>query len=115
MPDVPALLTAEVGGARLDICVADITTLALDAIVNTGTRYYALHGDPAWGRVRDEMLERAQLALAALDLRVAGLGRQTIAREGWSAAIHWSLFKPKASLATSTLEGLMSRWTTRLI
>jgi O-acetyl-ADP-ribose deacetylase (regulator of RNase III) len=34
MPDVPALLIAEVGAARLEICVADITTLALDAIVN---------------------------------------------------------------------------------
>src|SRR5947199_2544925 len=29
-----ALLNAEVGGTRLEICVADITTLALDAIVN---------------------------------------------------------------------------------
>jgi O-acetyl-ADP-ribose deacetylase len=34
MPDVPALLTAEVGATRLEICVADITTLAVDAIVN---------------------------------------------------------------------------------
>jgi O-acetyl-ADP-ribose deacetylase len=34
MPDVPALLTAEVGAARLEICIADITTLAVDAIVN---------------------------------------------------------------------------------
>jgi O-acetyl-ADP-ribose deacetylase (regulator of RNase III) len=34
MPDVPALLVAEIGAARLEICVADITTLAVDAIVN---------------------------------------------------------------------------------
>ncbi len=34
MTDVPSLLTAEIGAARLDICVADITTLGLDAIVN---------------------------------------------------------------------------------
>jgi O-acetyl-ADP-ribose deacetylase (regulator of RNase III) len=32
------LLSAEVGSARLDICVADITTLALDAIVNAANR-----------------------------------------------------------------------------
>jgi O-acetyl-ADP-ribose deacetylase (regulator of RNase III) len=31
---VPPLLTAEVGATRLEICVADITTLAVDAIVN---------------------------------------------------------------------------------
>src|SRR5437868_6493355 len=35
MPPAPlALLTANVGSTRLDICVADITTLDVDAIVN---------------------------------------------------------------------------------
>jgi O-acetyl-ADP-ribose deacetylase (regulator of RNase III) len=34
MADVPVLHTATVGTARLDICIADITTLAVDAIVN---------------------------------------------------------------------------------
>ncbi len=34
----PALLTAEVGAARLDICVADITTLDVAAIVNAANR-----------------------------------------------------------------------------
>src|ERR1700760_986957 len=38
MPDAPALLVAEVGPARLEVCVADITTLALDAIVNAANR-----------------------------------------------------------------------------
>jgi O-acetyl-ADP-ribose deacetylase (regulator of RNase III) len=38
MPDVPALLVAEVGAARLEICVADITTLAVDAVVNAANR-----------------------------------------------------------------------------
>jgi O-acetyl-ADP-ribose deacetylase len=38
MPNVPALLMAEVGAARLEICVADITTLAVDAIVNAANR-----------------------------------------------------------------------------
>jgi O-acetyl-ADP-ribose deacetylase len=34
MPDLNPLLSAEIGAARLDVCVADITTLVLDAIVN---------------------------------------------------------------------------------
>ena len=34
MADVPSLLTAEVGATRFEICVADITTLSVDAIVN---------------------------------------------------------------------------------
>jgi O-acetyl-ADP-ribose deacetylase (regulator of RNase III) len=31
---IPSLLAAEIGPARLDICIADITSLDLDAIVN---------------------------------------------------------------------------------
>ena len=38
MPDVPALLIAEIGAARLEICVADITTLAVDASVNAANQ-----------------------------------------------------------------------------
>ena len=38
MPDVNPLLSAEIGAARLELCVADITTLALDAIVNAANR-----------------------------------------------------------------------------
>jgi O-acetyl-ADP-ribose deacetylase (regulator of RNase III) len=34
MVDVLSLLTAEVGAARLEICVADITTVSVDAVVN---------------------------------------------------------------------------------
>jgi O-acetyl-ADP-ribose deacetylase len=36
MPEPP--LFAEIGPARLEVCVADITTLALDAIVNAANR-----------------------------------------------------------------------------
>jgi O-acetyl-ADP-ribose deacetylase len=38
MADATSLLTAEVGAARLEICVADITTLTVDAIVNAANR-----------------------------------------------------------------------------
>jgi O-acetyl-ADP-ribose deacetylase (regulator of RNase III) len=40
MPQAPSspLLTAEVGAARLEVCVADITTLDVDAIVNAANR-----------------------------------------------------------------------------
>jgi O-acetyl-ADP-ribose deacetylase len=38
MPDLTPLCSAELGAARLEICVADITTLALDAIVNAANR-----------------------------------------------------------------------------
>jgi O-acetyl-ADP-ribose deacetylase (regulator of RNase III)/DNA-binding transcriptional ArsR family regulator len=38
MANETPLLSAEIGSARLEICVADITTLALDAIVNAANR-----------------------------------------------------------------------------
>jgi O-acetyl-ADP-ribose deacetylase (regulator of RNase III) len=38
MPEPAPLLSAEAGSTRLDICVADITTLAVDAIVNAANR-----------------------------------------------------------------------------
>ena len=38
MNDPTPLLVAEVGAARLEICVADITTLKVDAIVNAANR-----------------------------------------------------------------------------
>lgn len=37
MPNAP-IMVAEVGSARLEICVADITTLDVDAIVNAANR-----------------------------------------------------------------------------
>jgi len=38
MADVMPVLSAEVGSTQLEICVADITTLKLDAIVNAANR-----------------------------------------------------------------------------
>jgi O-acetyl-ADP-ribose deacetylase (regulator of RNase III) len=38
VPAVSPLITAAVGAARLDVCIADITTLAVDAIVNAANR-----------------------------------------------------------------------------
>ena len=38
MDDAPALLTAEVGKVRLEVILADITTLTVDAIVNAANR-----------------------------------------------------------------------------
>jgi len=38
MADAASLLIAEIGPARLEVCVADITTLAVDAIVNAANQ-----------------------------------------------------------------------------
>ena len=38
MTGAPAILSADVGSVRLEICVADITSLDVDAIVNAANR-----------------------------------------------------------------------------
>src|SRR5438045_7027461 len=38
IPAVSPLVSAVVGAARIDVCVADITALAVDAIVNAANR-----------------------------------------------------------------------------
>jgi O-acetyl-ADP-ribose deacetylase len=38
MAKIEPVIIAEVGSARLEICIADITTLAVDAIVNAANR-----------------------------------------------------------------------------
>jgi O-acetyl-ADP-ribose deacetylase len=38
VPGISPLISAAIGPARLDVCVADITTLAADAIVNAANR-----------------------------------------------------------------------------
>jgi len=38
MTDATPLLTAEIGATRLEVCIADITTLNVDAIVNAANR-----------------------------------------------------------------------------
>jgi glutathione S-transferase len=55
--------------------VAALTDGALDLIINTATRYYALHEDGAWGAVRDEIVGRAQAALDRLAALAKARGR----------------------------------------
>src|SRR6266852_5805020 len=38
VPAISPLVTAAVGTVRLDVCIADITSLAVDAIVNAANR-----------------------------------------------------------------------------
>ena len=69
--------------------IAALVDVALNHLVDVGTRYYALREHPAWDNVKKEMLGRAERALDALGERVSSLRNAPVARSGWSAADMW--------------------------
>jgi glutathione S-transferase len=87
-PDAPRLWPDGDDALRV-LEVAALVDLVLNTTVDLATRYFPLSQDPAWGRVKGEMLGRAQRAFEALAARAASLGRPTIAATGWSAADMW--------------------------
>jgi glutathione S-transferase len=95
--DAPALWHA--GHAGFEI--ATLVDVALNALIDLGTRYYPLRGDPKWGEVKGEMMARAQSALDALGERAKGMG-STVSAAGWSAPEMW-LFTATTWLETLPL------------
>jgi glutathione S-transferase len=87
-PEAPVLWPGGEDGYRA-LEIAALVDVALNTTVDTGTRYFPLHRDPAWGEVKSEMLLRVQRALDALGERASSLRRPTIAASGWSAADMW--------------------------
>jgi glutathione S-transferase len=101
-PGAPRLwLEGTEGPAVLD--VAALVDVALTAIVDLGTHYYALRDHPSFPVVRAEIHGRAQRALDALGARVDGKAKTTLGAQGWSAADIW-LFT-----AAEWMEGLPAR------
>jgi glutathione S-transferase len=72
--------------AEAALQVATLVDVALNHVIDLGTRYWALRDHPAWAGVKGELLGRAQTAADALAKRVSSLGRATVASSGWSAA-----------------------------
>ena len=87
-PDAPRLWP-DGDDALAALQTAALVDVALNHVIDVGTRYYPLRESGAWGGVAQEMLGRARLALDALAERTAALGRPTVARSGWSAADMW--------------------------
>lgn len=89
--------------ARAAFEIATLADVALNAIVDLGTRFYDLHGDAAWAGVKGEMMSRAQRALDALGARAASREGRSLVASGWCAADMW-LFT-----TTAWLESLPAR------
>jgi glutathione S-transferase len=102
-PDGPRLWPTAPEALRVALEVATLVDGALNIIVDVGTRYHALRGDPAWSPVRDELVGRAQAALDALGVRAGAAGPRPLAGPEWSAADIWLY------TAVAWLEGLPAR------
>lgn len=80
--------------------VASLVDVALNTLIDTGTRYFALHDHPRWDEVKRETADRASRALGAL----SELARSPyFGGERWGGADMW-LFTMVA-----WLEGLPAR------
>lgn len=90
-PSAPRLWPDDPAGAAAALQTAALVDIVLNNVVDLGTRYFALRGDPAWDGVKKEMMGRARQAAEGLAGRVTSLARPTIAASGWSAGDIWLL------------------------
>jgi glutathione S-transferase len=102
-PDAPRLWPEEPGARYVALEIATLVDGALNALINTATRYYATCTHAEWPKVQGEMVGRAQAALDALGERAAARGARPLTDAGWCAADMW-LFT-----AGAWLDGLPAR------
>jgi glutathione S-transferase len=85
-PEKPALFPKEPTAAREALAIMAAVDVALNAIVDCGTRIYDLRNDPAWPAVKEERMGRAQ---DAIDFVASKVTRPILAGGAWSAADIW--------------------------
>jgi glutathione S-transferase len=87
-PDRPMLWPSGPNAAQEAFMIANAVDAAMNTVVDLGTRYWELHGDPSWAPVVRERVGRAQ---AAMELVAAKATRPTLAGDSWGAADIWAL------------------------
>ena len=87
-PDRPALWPRTPTGAQEALAITTAIDVAMNALVDMGTRYWPLHEDPAWAAVLGERMMRAQVAI---DSVAAKATRATLVGDTWSVADIWTL------------------------
>jgi glutathione S-transferase len=87
-PDRPALWPRGADAAHEALSITTAVDVAMNALVDMGTRNWELRHDPAWGRVLGERIARAQ---AAIDSVAAKATRPILAGDAWGAAEIWTL------------------------
>lgn len=87
-PDRPLLFPRGADAARDALEITALIDVAMNGLVDMGTRYFALRNDPAWKEICGERMDRAQ---AAIDAVAAKATRPTLAGDAWGAAEIWTL------------------------
>ena len=85
-PAAPRIWPTEPEALRTSLVAHALVDVALNSLVDAGTRYYAAHDSPAWGAVKAAVIDRAHVALRALAEHAKGRMGKTWTDSGWSAA-----------------------------
>jgi glutathione S-transferase len=85
-PDRPALFPKDATPARDALAIMAAVDVAMNALVDCGTRIYDLRNDPAWPAIKGERMARAQ---DAIDFVASKATRPVLAGDAWSAADIW--------------------------
>ena len=85
-PDRPALFPKDAKAAREALAIMSAVDVAMNALVDCGTRIYDLRNDPAWASVKEERMGRAQ---DAIEFVASKATKPILAGDAWSAADIW--------------------------
>lgn len=87
-PDRTRLFPGGADAARATLSVVSLVDVAMNTLVDVGTRFYALRNDPAWDKTKTERMARAQ---AAIDTVAALATKAHLAGDAWTVADIWAL------------------------
>lgn len=85
-PEAPPLLPREGKAAREALTIMAAIDVAMNAVVDLGTRLFDLRNDPAWAEIKAERMARAR---DALDFVATKVTKPMLAGDSWSAADIW--------------------------
>jgi glutathione S-transferase len=82
-PERPRLFPLGAAAAAETLAITSAVDIAMNTLVDVGTRYWPLHDDPAWASVVRDRMERAQLAI---DSVAAKATRPILVGDAWGIA-----------------------------
>jgi glutathione S-transferase len=86
-PDRPRLFPTGIEAAHAAISIVSLVDVAMNTLVELGTRFYSLRGDPGWEKTKAERIGRAQ---AAIDAVAALASKPHLVGDAWTVADIWA-------------------------